>query len=128
MDRGQARPAGERLQRLYGSCLQQLGPDHDDTLQAAHRLARAYDDTQDHERARVLDEDTLARRRRLYGDDDPDILASAHNLAGRLWALGRHEEAVTLDEETLQTRRRCGGPNIRTRCIRRPGWPSSWRP
>ncbi|WP_405652453.1 tetratricopeptide repeat protein [Streptomyces sp. NBC_00019] len=63
MDRGQARPARERLQRLYDTCLQQLGPDHDDTLRAAHNLARAYNDTQDHERALALDEDTLARRR-----------------------------------------------------------------
>ncbi|WP_327722985.1 FxSxx-COOH system tetratricopeptide repeat protein (plasmid) [Streptomyces sp. NBC_00490] len=106
MDRGQARPARERLQPLYDTCLRQLGPDHDDTLRAAHTLARAYDDTQDHERARALDEDTLTRRRRLYGDDDPDTLDSANNLAIRLRALGRHEEALALDEKTLETRRR----------------------
>jgi tetratricopeptide (TPR) repeat protein len=109
MDRGQARPARERLHRLYDTCLQQLGPDHVDTLRAAHNLARAYDDTQDHERARALDEDTLARRRRLRGDDHPDTLASARNLAIRLWALGRHEEALALDEKTLQTHRRVSG-------------------
>ncbi|MCX5327867.1 FxSxx-COOH system tetratricopeptide repeat protein [Streptomyces sp. NBC_00140] len=109
MDRGQARPARERLQRLYEACLQQLGPDHEDTLQAANNLARAYNDTQDHERARALDEDSLARRRRLHGDDHPDTLASARNLAVWLWALGRHEEAVALDEKTLETRRRVLG-------------------
>ncbi|MEU9918080.1 FxSxx-COOH system tetratricopeptide repeat protein [Streptomyces sp. NPDC051001] len=105
MERGQTRPARERLQRLYDTCLQQLGPDHDDTLRAAHILARAYGDTQDHERARALDEDTLARRRRLYGDDHPDTLASAHNLAVRLRALGQNENALALDEKTLETRR-----------------------
>nr|WP_245695488.1 FxSxx-COOH system tetratricopeptide repeat protein [Streptomyces antibioticus] len=109
MDRGQARPARERLQRLYDACLQQLGPDHDDTLSAALRLARAYDDTQDHERARVLDEDTLARRRRLQGDDHLNTLDCAHNLAVRLRALGRHEEALALDEKTLETLRRVLG-------------------
>ncbi|MCX5336502.1 FxSxx-COOH system tetratricopeptide repeat protein [Streptomyces sp. NBC_00140] len=109
MDRGQARPARERLQRLYDTCLQQLGPDHEDTLRAANHLARAYDDTQDHERARALDEDNLARRRRLYGDDDPDTLASANNLAVRLWSLGRHEEAAALDEKTLEVQRRVMG-------------------
>ncbi|MGW7210490.1 FxSxx-COOH system tetratricopeptide repeat protein [Streptomyces sp. NPDC054837] len=110
MDRGQARPARERLQRLYDSCLQQLGPDHDATLQAAHNLARAYDDTQDHERARALDEESLARSRRLHGDDHPDTLASARSLAIRLWALGRHEEALALDEKTLEVQRRLLGP------------------
>jgi hypothetical protein len=109
MDRGQARPARERLQRLYDTCLQQLGPDHDDTLNAAHTLARAYSDAQEHERARALDEDTLARRRRLHGDDHPSTLNSARNLAVRLWSLGRHEEAVALDEKTLKVRRRVLG-------------------
>ncbi|MCX5357347.1 FxSxx-COOH system tetratricopeptide repeat protein [Streptomyces sp. NBC_00124] len=109
MDRGQVRPARERLQLLYDTCLQQLGADHDDTLRAAHNLARAYNDTQDHERARALDEDTLARRRRLHGDDHPHTLTSAHNLAIRLSALGRHEEALALDEKTLVTRRRLVG-------------------
>ncbi|WP_327722151.1 FxSxx-COOH system tetratricopeptide repeat protein [Streptomyces sp. NBC_00490] len=109
MDRGQARPARERLQRLYDTCLQQLDPDHDDTLHAAHNLARAYHDTQDHEQALALDEDTLARRRRLYGDDHPDTLVSAHSLAVRLWSLGRHEEALALDEKTLETRSRVLG-------------------
>ncbi|MFF4277162.1 FxSxx-COOH system tetratricopeptide repeat protein [Streptomyces sp. NPDC001536] len=109
MDRGQASPARERLQRLYDTCLQQLGPDHDDTLRAANNLARAYGDTQDHERARALDEDTLARHRRLCGDDHPDTLASAHNLAARLWALGRHEEALALREEALTGWRRVWG-------------------
>ncbi|MCX5336554.1 FxSxx-COOH system tetratricopeptide repeat protein [Streptomyces sp. NBC_00140] len=109
MERGQPRPARERLQQLYDTCLQQVGPDHVDTLWAANDLARAYADTQDHERARVLDEDTLARRRRLYGDDDSDTLVSARNLAIWLWALGRHEEALALDEKTLETRRRVSG-------------------
>ncbi|MER6186450.1 tetratricopeptide repeat protein [Streptomyces sp. NPDC001652] len=56
-----------------------------------------------------MDEDTLARRRRLYGDDHPDTLASAHNLAVRLRALGQNEEALALDEKTLETRRRALG-------------------
>ncbi|MEU5324590.1 FxSxx-COOH system tetratricopeptide repeat protein [Streptomyces sp. NPDC021056] len=109
MDRGQPHPAREHLQGLYDALLQQLGPDHDDTLAAASNLARAYHDTQDPERARALDEDNLARRRRLYGDDDPNTLASARGLAVRLWSLGRHEEALALDEKTLEARRRVSG-------------------
>jgi len=113
MDRGQPRPARERLEMLYDTCLQQLGPDHDDTLRTANSLARAYDETQNHECARFLDDDTRQRRRRLYGDYHPATLGSAHNLAIRLSALGRHEDALTLDEETLEGRRRVLGPEHR---------------
>jgi hypothetical protein len=38
--------------------------------------------------ARKLDEDTLARRRRILGNDHPDTLISASNLAADLYALG----------------------------------------
>ena len=38
--------------------------------------------------ARELDEDTLARRRRVLGEDHPDTLTSANNLALDLYALG----------------------------------------
>ncbi|MDQ0605268.1 tetratricopeptide (TPR) repeat protein [Streptomyces canus] len=109
MDRGQHHPARDRLQLLYDTWLQQLGPDHDDTLRAANHLARAYHDTQDPERARALDEDTLARRRRLHGDDHFDTLTSADNLANRLRALGRYEEALALHEEALAGWRRLLG-------------------
>ncbi|MFJ3673331.1 FxSxx-COOH system tetratricopeptide repeat protein [Streptomyces sp. NPDC090106] len=109
MDRGQPAPARERLQTLYDTWRRQLGPDHDDTLAAAHSLARAFDDTLDRERARALAEDTLARRRRLYGEEHPDTLNSARSLAVRLWALGRYQEAVTLHEKTLEVQRRVLG-------------------
>ena len=52
-------------------------------------------------RARALDEDTLARRRRVLGDDHPDTLTSANNLAADLRALGEHAAARELDEDTL---------------------------
>jgi hypothetical protein len=35
----------------------------------------------DHTNARQLNEDTLARRRRILGDNHPDTLATANNLA-----------------------------------------------
>ena len=41
---------------------------------------------------RALDEDTLARRRRVLGDDHPDTVISAHNLAADLRALGESED------------------------------------
>ncbi|MGV9249790.1 FxSxx-COOH system tetratricopeptide repeat protein, partial [Streptomyces sp. NPDC003710] len=109
LDRGQARTARDRLQQLYDTWLRQLGPDHEGTLWTAHCLARAHDDTQDHARARALDEDTLQRRRRLLGEDHPDTLATASALAIRLAALGQTEEARVLAEATLTRQRRVLG-------------------
>ncbi|MGW2236963.1 FxSxx-COOH system tetratricopeptide repeat protein [Streptomyces sp. NPDC001759] len=111
MDRGQARTARDRLQHLLETWSQQLGPDHEGTLWTANHLARAYDDTQDHERARALDQDTLSRRRRLLGDDHPDTLTTAHNLTIRLAALGQTEEARALAEDTLTRLRQTLGDN-----------------
>ena len=56
-----------------------------------------------------MDEDTLARRRRILGDDHPYTLVSASNLAVRLAALGEHEQARRMDEDTLARRRRILG-------------------
>ena len=63
----------------------------------------------EHQAARDLDEDTLARRRRVLGEDHPDTLASASNLAADLANLGEHQAARDLDEDTLARRRRVLG-------------------
>jgi tetratricopeptide (TPR) repeat protein len=55
----------------------------------------------DYERARTLDEDTLARRRRVLGEDHPNSLASASNLARALSELGDYQQARILEEDTL---------------------------
>jgi hypothetical protein len=61
-------------------------------------------------RAQVqLDEDTLARRRRVLGEDHPDTLASASNLAVSLRAAGEYQAARELGEDTLARRRRVLG-------------------
>jgi len=105
MDRGQAHTARDHLEQLYDVWSRQLGPEHEGTLWTAHYLARAYDDTRDHERARALDEDTLRRRRRTLGDDHPHTLATASNLSVRLGALRLFERARALAEDTLARRR-----------------------
>lgn len=46
----------------------------------------------DHQAARDLNEDTLARRRRVLGEDHPDTLTSADNLAVSPRALGVTED------------------------------------
>ena len=59
--------------------------------------------------ARDLDEDTLARRRRVHGDDNPWTLITASNLAFDLRRLGEAEAARDLDADTLARRRRVLG-------------------
>jgi len=58
---------------------------------------------------RELDEDTLARRRRVLGEDHPDTLLSANNLAADLHNLGEYQAARELDEDTLARYRRVLG-------------------
>lgn len=57
------------------------------------------------EAARELDQDTLARRRRVLGESHPHTLISSNNLAADLRALGEVQAARELDQETLARRR-----------------------
>ena len=87
-----------------------LGEDHPDTLAAASNLAVSLRAAGEYpgtlisastwppageQAARELDEDTLARRRRVLGEDHPDTLASAHGLAISLRAVGGHPGTLT---------------------------------
>jgi Tetratricopeptide repeat len=69
-----------------------LGDDHPETLTSASRLAADLRALGEYHQARALDEDTLARRRRVLGVNHPDTLISANNLAADLHALGEPEE------------------------------------
>ena len=62
----------------------------------------------DDRRAQVqLDEDTLARRRRVLGEDHPDTLASASNLAFSLQGVrGQQQAARELAVRRVQSPRR----------------------
>src|ERR1700722_15515287 len=106
-----------------------LGEDHPDTLASADGLAirlRAVGGypgslisastpapgighSGEHQAARELGEDTLARRRRVLGEDHPDTLASANGLAISLRAVGEHQAGRELGEDTLARRRRVLG-------------------
>jgi hypothetical protein len=59
-----------------------LGDDHPFTLRATSNLAIDLRELGEHHAARELNEDTLARARRVLGDEHPDTLISARNLAG----------------------------------------------
>ena len=61
-------------------------------------------------RAQVqLDEDTLARRRRVLGEDHPDTLAAAFQLVCALTELGEHHAARELNDDIIARRRRILG-------------------
>ena len=86
--RGDARNGYHLAHRLYQHRRDQLGPDDSDTLNAATTLADVLRALGRYDKARELDEDTLARYRRVLGEDHPNTLASANNLASDLHALG----------------------------------------
>ncbi|MCK9926403.1 tetratricopeptide repeat protein [Frankia sp. Mgl5] len=63
----------------------------------------------DYQAARALDEDTHARRRRVFGDDHPETLRSANTLATYLRQLGNWPEAQRLEIEIRSSVRSGGG-------------------
>jgi hypothetical protein len=82
-----------------------LGDDHPSTLISASNLALDLYALGEHRAARTLDEDTLARSRRVLGDDHPSTLISASNLALDLYALGEHRAAREWDDFVRRHRR-----------------------
>jgi tetratricopeptide (TPR) repeat protein len=101
-----ALPLAADLHQVWNS---RLGPDDDCTLAIAHTLASVYHELGQYQQAHALNEDSLARERRLRGDDHTDKLKSAGNLALSLYWIGEYERARELDEDTLaRWRRICG--------------------
>ena len=107
--RGDTRTAHVLAVGLHQPWRDRLGDDHGDTLAVAYYLAWALRDVARYAEARQLDEDTLARRRRVHGDDYPDTLNSAGALAVDLRNLGEYQAARELDEDTLARYRRVRG-------------------
>jgi tetratricopeptide (TPR) repeat protein len=106
---GQAQVALRLAQRVRQRCLSRAGADDPETLEAAGMVAHIMTALGDYERARILDEDTLARRRRILGEDHDSTLASARQLARALRGLGDYQRARALDEEILVRIRRLLG-------------------
>jgi hypothetical protein len=82
---------------------------HPGTVTSASNLASSVLHRGEHQAARELDEDTLARRRRVLGEDHPDTLTTANGLAISLRVVGERQAARELDEDTLARRRRVLG-------------------
>ena len=107
--RGAARSAHNLARRLYQYRLSQHGPDAGLTLDAASAVAVALADMGRYAEARVLDEDTLTRARRVLGEDDLSTLMYANGLAGDLFHLKEYQAARELIEDILARRRRILG-------------------
>jgi hypothetical protein len=107
--RGLARQALDPAQRAYDLYRVHHGADHPDTLNSVDGIALVLQGLGEHQKARVLHEDTLHRRRRDLGDDHPDAMTSASNLALDLWVLGEYQGARELEEDTLDRCRRVLG-------------------
>jgi tetratricopeptide (TPR) repeat protein len=106
---GQSLAALPLWERVHQRRLNRDGVDHPTTLEATRMVAQIMFALGDYQQARTLNEDTLARRRRVLGEDHPNTLTSAQNLAVVLSALGDYQQARTLDEDTLARRRRVLG-------------------
>ena len=65
-----------------------LGENHPSTLTSASGFAADLRALGEYQVACELEEDILARRRRVLGENHPDTLTSANNLAADLRALG----------------------------------------
>ena len=113
LKRGDVRSGHDLADQLYQQWRDRLGPDDRQTLCAADSLAEAFRQLGHYADARRLDEDTLARCRRVLGDDHPSALDSANNLADDLRALGEIQAARDLHEDTLRRRRRVLGVDHR---------------
>jgi hypothetical protein len=92
--RGDTRTAHDLAADLHQQWRDRLGEDHEDTFAAAHYLGWALRDVARYAGARELDEDTLARMRRVLGDDHPSTLTPAANLANDLSALGETDTSL----------------------------------
>ncbi len=86
-----------------------LGEDHPDTLRAQQTLAGAMRESGDLAGARALEDDVLARRRRVLGPDDAETIRSISSSGNQAWTERRVEDAVALFKEAYEGRARVHG-------------------
>ena len=107
--RGDTRTAYDLATRIYQPWRHRLGYDDPHTWSIGDSLAWALRLMRRYAEARGLDQDILARRRRVLGKDHPDSLWSACHLALDLHRMGEVQAARDLDQDTLARSRRVLG-------------------
>jgi len=104
--RGDARTAFDLTTQAYRPWRHRLGDDDPHVWSIGDSLAWALRHMWRFAEARGLDQDILARRRRILGDDHPDSLWSACHLALDLHQMGEVQAARDLNQDTLARSRR----------------------
>jgi tetratricopeptide (TPR) repeat protein len=91
-----ARTLGSQLDEFWSTEF----PDSNDEqiLNLRFELANILRSQGEYQAAREMDEDTLARQRRLLDEGHPSLLITSGNVAADLRALGRFNEALELDQ------------------------------
>ena len=123
---GQVRAATEYFRELIGTAVEQLGPDHEDTLLTRSRHARWLAESGQLREAAAELGRVVADRTRLWGEDHPGNLVDLANRATQLGDAG--DAATALAEFTRLVRRRTAllGPDDRETLITR-GNQARWR-
>jgi Tetratricopeptide repeat/NB-ARC domain len=109
--RGDTRGAYDLARHLHDQWRNRLGPDDYHTLHAIDPVTEALGHMGRHDEARLLNEDVLARCRRVLGENHPGTLNAAINLAIQLHALGESRAARAIGEDALARCRRVLGEN-----------------
>ena len=107
--RGNARSSHDLASRLYQQWRGRWGDDNPLILETAYYLAQALRDTGSFAEALELDQDTLARCRRIMGDEHSNTFSSATSVALDLYRLGDFQAARNLAQDTLNRERRVLG-------------------
>jgi hypothetical protein len=107
--RGDSRGGHDLARHLHQHWSQQLGGDDPHALWAATTLSISHQQLGQYDASRQLDQETLARKRRVLGEDHPSTLSSADNLAISLNVTGNLPAARELAGDTLARRRRVQG-------------------
>jgi serine/threonine protein kinase/tetratricopeptide (TPR) repeat protein len=108
---GEAKIAAEQNEAARAIYVEQLGPDHPDTLLSMYYLAINYAALGRHADALQLRLETLAKRKATLGPDHPDTLRSMTGLANSYSDLGRHADALKLRQEALALQKARLGPD-----------------
>lgn len=106
---GEQARAIELWEQSEAIMIEQLGPDHPESLTVMNNRGKALKDI-----GRLAESETLMRhvyetRSRVLGEDHPLTLVALNNLAGSVQKLGRDAEAIAMMREVLERRQRVLG-------------------
>ena len=107
---GAYEPAINFLERSAALILQNLGPEHPDTLGSMSSLATAYQAAGKRDQALPLFEETLKLQKAKFGPKHPDTLKCMNNLALAYRDAGKLDRALPLFEETNKLMKAKFGP------------------